>query len=226
MVQVTATLSTVRVVIQGRNIEVTDSIRDYMEERIDHAIGHFEDAVREIDAKVSVRGGEKTKGQKAQRAELTIYTKYGIVRAEEEKGDLYAAVDLACDKASRQLRKMKEKAVEKGLTKGNTGGSGPQARGSKIISEILAEEEEEEEEKVVNVPKEVVRAKYYHMPGMTTEEAIDRMRNVDHSFYVFRNEESGEINVLYQRNHGGYGVIIPRQTEEDMWKDMAAPGFY
>jgi putative sigma-54 modulation protein len=60
------------------------------------------------------------------------------------------------------------------------------------------------------LPEEVVRMKYFAMPPMTIDEAKHQLELVDHDFYMFRNSESGEINVIYHRNHGGYGVILPR----------------
>ncbi|MGB5968639.1 MAG: sigma 54 modulation/S30EA ribosomal C-terminal domain-containing protein, partial [Spirulinaceae cyanobacterium] len=60
------------------------------------------------------------------------------------------------------------------------------------------------------LPSEVVRTKYFTMPPMSVEEALASLQLVDHDFYMFCNQETGQINVIYQRNHGGYGVIIPR----------------
>ncbi len=60
------------------------------------------------------------------------------------------------------------------------------------------------------LPSEVVRMKYFAMPPMTLEEALEQLQLVDHDFYMFRNIKTGEINVIYERNHGGYGVIQPR----------------
>lgn len=60
------------------------------------------------------------------------------------------------------------------------------------------------------LPSEVVRTKYFAMPPMTVDEALEQLQMVGHDFYMFQNSESGEINVIYERNHGGYGVIQPR----------------
>ena len=64
------------------------------------------------------------------------------------------------------------------------------------------------------LPSQVVRMKYFSMPPMTTDEALEHLQLVDHDFYMFLNKETNEINVIYSRNHGGFGVIQPRESKE------------
>jgi putative sigma-54 modulation protein len=65
------------------------------------------------------------------------------------------------------------------------------------------------------LPSEVVRMKYFAMPPMTLDDALHQLQLVDHDFYMFRNQDTNEINVIYQRNHGGFGVIQPRQPNSN-----------
>ena len=65
------------------------------------------------------------------------------------------------------------------------------------------------------LPPEVIRMKYFAMPSMSIEEAKHQLELVDHDFYMFRNQETEEINVIYMRNHGGFGVIQPREANEN-----------
>jgi len=115
--------------------------------------------------------------------------------------NLYASIDLVADKISRQLRKYKEKRLSK-KTNGRT-----------KTSEVIEEPPIVEDligDRSPQLPKEVVRTKYFAMPPMSVEEALEQLQLVDHDFYMFRNSATDEINVIYERNHGGYGVLQPR----------------
>ena len=105
-----------KVIVQGRHLEITDSIREYAEEKINKAVAHFDQHdVREVDVRCSSRGGadKKTPGGALQKTEVTVYTKNGIIRSEEEADDLYASIDAVSDKLERKLRKVKEEKISK-----------------------------------------------------------------------------------------------------------------
>ena len=96
-----STPTSVRIIIQGRNVEVTPAIQDYCEEKVTKAIAHFEGNIKEVDVKLSVRGGDAGVGARQQRTELTVYTlRSGVVRVEDVEENLYASVDLVCDKVT------------------------------------------------------------------------------------------------------------------------------
>ncbi|CAI5525869.1 unnamed protein product [Closterium sp. Naga37s-1] len=208
-------LAAVRLIVQGKHMELTDSIRAYVEEKVGHAVNNHSALCREVDVRLSVRGGDSnTKGPRQQRCEVTIFTKkHGVLRAEEEAESAYAAIDKVSDVVSRKLRKIKEK----------DGGQGRswQMRNAQKLGEMLPETPVDItpilNRQTSDLPDEVVRTKYFEMAPMSTYEALEQLVNVDHDFYAFRNGDSGEINILYKRKHGGYGVIIPR-TEEPATK--------
>lgn len=207
------TLSAVRLIIQGKHLELTDAIKAYVEEKIGNAVHNQHNLLREVDVRMSVRGGETGRGQRLQRCEVTLFTKkHGVVRAEEEADSMYASIDRVSDVISRKLRKIKEKDGGHGRPK--------QVRHQAArLGELLATDEVEFKHKEPNdLPDEVVRTKYFEMPPMTSYEALEQLVNVGHDFYAFRNAESGEINILYKRKHGGYGMIVPRSNEA--WENV------
>jgi len=188
-----------KLVIQGKNIEITDAIHDYVNQKIEKAVTHFQNITTEIDVNLSVARNPRINSK--QTAEVTIYANGTVIRAQESSEDLYASVDLVADKIQRQLRKYKEKLQYKKTH--------AQPKMSVIVSEAPVVENLIGD-RTAELPSEVVRMKYFAMPPMTIEEALEQLQLVDHDFYMFRNIQTDEINVIYERNHGGYGVIQPR----------------
>jgi putative sigma-54 modulation protein len=190
-----------KLVIQGKNIEITDAIRDYVNQKVEKAVSHFESLTTEIDVNLSVARNPRINPK--QTAEVTIYANGTVIRSEESSEDLYASIDLVADKIARRLRKYKEKR---------------QNNKHKTKTEIEPSEILEETEGISDLiakgtpelPADVVRTKYFAMPPMKVEEALEQLQLVGHDFFMFRNADTGEINVIYERNHGGYGVLMPR----------------
>ncbi len=182
------------IVIHGKNIAITDPIRAYVEKKLEKALGHFNGLVTEVDAHLSVARNPRIHDTHI--AEVTLYVGGTVMRAEERSENLYASIDLVADKLARKVRKFKEKKQAKLHSTPALVGAGELVPPSPQHTPTL--------------PKEVVRRKYFAMPPMTVEEALEQLELVDHDFYVFRNAETGEINVVYERNHGGYGLIQPR----------------
>ncbi|CAN6564668.1 unnamed protein product [Malus baccata var. baccata] len=203
-------LSSVKLIIQGKNLELSEAVKKHVEDKVGKAVQKHSHLVREADVRLSVRGGELGKGPRIRRCEVTLFTKkHGVFRAEEEAETLYASIDLASSIIQRKLRKIKEKESDHGRhMKGFN-----RSKVREPAMQVLAEDEEEEvvpQEQEEDFIDEVVRTKYFDMPPLTVAEAVDQLENVDHDFYAFRNEETGEINVIYKREEGGYGLIIPK----------------
>lgn len=186
-----------KLVIHGKNIEITDAIREYVHQKIEKAVSHFQNITNEVDVHLSVARNPRINTRQA--AEVTIYANGNIIRAEESSENLYASIDLVADKIARQLRKYKEKRQEHKTQ--------PIPTTDAVIPEPV---EDLIGDRTPELPGEVVRTKYFSMPPMTLADAQEQLQMVGHDFYMFRNVESGEINVIYERNHGGYGVIQPR----------------
>ena len=189
-----------KLVIQGKNIEITDALRDYVTQKIEKAVNHYQSLTTEVDVHLSVARNPRINSK--QTAEVTIYVNGSVVRAEESSENLYASIDLVADKIARKLRKYKEKRHDRSHSTVKTA---EVLSDQPVVSELLSERKPE-------LPAQVVRSKYFAMPPMSVQEALEQLEMIDHDFYMFMNAETGEINVIYERNHGGYGVIMPRKS--------------
>jgi putative sigma-54 modulation protein len=193
-----------KLVVQGKNIEITDAIRSYVDQKISKAVSHFQHLTNEVDVNLSVARNPRITPK--QSAEVTLYINGAVVRAEESSENLYASIDMVANKITRQLRKYKEKRQDKSFSSVKPNDAllsteNPTAD----VSEVLQSKEPE-------LPEAVVRSKYFAMPPMTVQEALEQLELVDHDFYMFLNVETGDINVIYERNHGGYGLLQPRKN--------------
>jgi putative sigma-54 modulation protein len=189
-----------KLLIQGNNITVTEAIHDYVEQKLEKAVKHFQGITTKVDVHLSVaRNARITEKHKA---EVTVYANGAVIRAQEGSENLYASIDLVSDKIARQLRKYKERLLDKKTVPVKAGDLVEE----KPVSDTLIGD------RLPELPQEVVRMKYFAMPPMSIEEALEQLQLVDHQFYMFRNRDTNEINVIYLRNHGGYGVIQPRQS--------------
>ena len=201
-----------KLVIQGKNIEITDSIRSHVEQKLKKATAHFLTLIQEVDVALSVENNPRIAPKQA--AEVTIFLNHHtVIRAEERSENLYATVDMVTDKVTRQLRKYKEKRREQ-----NHDSVRPLNVDSAINAPDILPDDSSDISEVLNhspkLPEAVVRAKYFSMPPMSVQEALENLEMVGHDFYMFRNVDTGEINVVYDRNHNGYGLLQPRQNSD------------
>ena len=169
--------------IHGRKLEVTEPIKKYIEEKIGRLDKYFENP-NDITTTVAI----KLAGNK-QVVEVTINTNSFVIRGEEANSDLYASVDIVSDKIERQIRKNKTR-MHKKINK------------DKIREFKLAYEEEVEESNDI-----IVKRKQIETKPMDEEEAILQMELIGHDFFVFKNSNTNEFNVLYKRKDGNYGII-------------------
>lgn len=169
--------------IRGEKLVVTNAIKEYIEEKV-KKIQKYLSKADEITARVVV----SVKG-KDQKVEVTIPTKNLTLRAEEKNNDLYSAIDLVVEKLERQIIKNKTKILSKNI-KGKVS--------EFFLNDIDSEEDEDEI---------IVKRKQLDTKPMSEEEAILQMNMIGHDFFIFKDDKTFEINVLYRRKDGNYGLI-------------------
>ncbi len=196
-----------KLLIHGRNLEITQAISDYTREKLGRAVAKFEGLVSEADVHLSVA---KNPSVHQQIAEVTIFANGTVIRAEERSANLYASIDLVSNKLSRQLRRYKERIKDHHRADGHRSAPDSASRAAGDDSGQAIERLNEHGQSRPALPTPAVRRKYFAMPPMTLEQAITQLELVDHDFYVFRDQDNKQIQVVYRRNHGGYGVIEPR----------------
>ena len=168
--------------IRGQKITVTKAIKSYVEEKIGKLDKYFsnpDDLTANI--LVKVRGNDQI-------VEVTIPTKIVVLRAEEANDDLYASIDLVLSKLERQIRKNKTKMLSKS---------------NKANFETFNLDFDAIKEK----NNKIVKRKTLDTKPMSEEEAILQMELVDHPFFIFRNSKNDNIDVVYKRKDGNYGII-------------------
>ena len=170
-------------IISGKNIDVTDGLRSAVNEKIGKLERYFTDST-EIHVTLSTE-------KERQKIEVTIPMKGNIIRAEQESNDMYVSIDLVEEIIERQLRRYKTKLIEKQQT-------------AVSLNKAFIEEENEDDEEI-----RINRTKRFAVKPMDSEEACVQMELLGHSFFVFRNAETDEVNVVYKRKNHTYGLIEP-----------------
>lgn len=190
-----------KILIHGKNLELTGALKEYTEAKIEKATHHYKDIVKEADIHLSI---EKNPRVSFQTAEVTIFANGTVIRAEEKTENLYSSIDLVSNKLCRKLRKYKErnnKTIHNKQFK-NKDSLPIESMESSFLDKALLKEGME-----ASLPEPSIKNKYFEMTPISSEEARKQLDLIDHDFYVFRNKKNNELQVLYKRNHGGYGLI-------------------
>lgn len=168
--------------VRGRNIEVTDALKEYINKRL-RKLEKYIDNLGEAQVSLSVVRG-------FHRIEVTIPINGMILRGEESTGDMYASTDLVVDKLEKQIEKYKGKL---------------QKRGARFVNDVKAPASVIAED---DGPR-LVRTKRFAIKPMPVDEAVLQMNLLGHNFFVFSNAETEQVNVVYKRKDGNYGLIEP-----------------
>ncbi|MGB9805075.1 MAG: ribosome hibernation-promoting factor, HPF/YfiA family [Desulfofundulus sp.] len=172
-----------KVQVRGRNVEVTNALKEYVEKRLGK-LEKYLDLIEEAQVTLTVE-------KDSHRVEVTIPINGIILRGEESTGDMYASIDLVVEKLEKQIERYKGKLFRR-LGRQNL--------------EVKAGDNNKKEEE--EGPR-VVRTKRFAMKPMSVDEAVMQMNLLGHSFFVFSNADTEKVNVVYRRRDGNYGLIEP-----------------
>ncbi len=180
--------------VKGKNLDVTDALNSYIEKKLQKLEKYFHD-IKAADVILSVYRGMHV-------VQVTLEGDGILLRGEERRGtDMYGSIDQVVEKLETRVKKFKGKRSGKTMTEGPRE---KEAIKDQTMTQAFGPEETEAEEMPV-----VVRTKRFEMEPMTPEEAAQQMELLHHDFFVFRNSETEDVNVVYKREDGNYGLIEP-----------------
>jgi len=168
--------------ISGKNIDVTDSMRKAVIEKLGKLEKYFTSETRVI-VTMSVE-------KERQKIEVTIPLRGNVIRSEQVSNDMYVSIDLVEEVIERQLRKYKQKLIDR-------------HQDDSFKREFLENDTEDDEE------IKIVRTKQFEIKPMYPEDACVQMELLGHNFFVFCNAQTDQVNVVYKRKGGTYGLIEP-----------------
>ena len=179
-----------RLHVKGKNVEVSESIRLYAEEKMRKLDRQLHE-LTEVELELSVEKNPSIAANQV--AEATVRTKGPTLRVTEASTDMKASIDQLTEKLLRQVQSYRGKRRDR------------QVRGNGIPPGGAMSIPDEEDS-----GEQIVKTKQFAMKPMSAEEAVLQLELVGHDFFVFRNAESGDVNVIYRRKDGGYGLIEPQ----------------
>jgi putative sigma-54 modulation protein len=176
--------SPMKLQVKGRNVDVTDSLFSHAERKLGKLAKHLSDESR-CELELAVEHNPSI--PERQVAEATVWTKGPILRARESSPDMYASIDQVADKLERQVKRYRVHHAP------------PQTEPAALPDEESAV---------------IVKTKQFNMKPMPPEEAMLQLELIGHDFFVFVNAESEDVNVIYKRRDGNYGLIEPSRNGE------------
>ena len=177
--------------VRGKGVVVTDAMRDYAVKKVGKLTHHF--------GKLNTAIVTQTVQGKTHRVEVQLDGDGITLRGEDRGDDLYAAIDRVSDKLERQMQKYKDRhrAFKHGTHHAHdTPRTMAPATGPEIDDEVVGQ---------------IVRHKSFEIKPVAPEEAVAQMELLSHDFFVFENADTGEVNVLYRREDGNYGLLEPER---------------
>lgn len=185
--------------VKSRNGKVTDRQRAHIEDKLSKLARYMDEITSGI---VEVRTEQQRNAGEVHRVQVTLVGDHGVIlRAEERSPDLYAAVDEVQAVLQRQIKRYKEKFWRKNRQR--------RLSEAELAPAAVAVAPPESAEAEEGAETELIRTKQFTLRPMFTDDAIEQMELLGHSFFVFQDAESQRLSVLYRRRDGNYGLIVP-----------------
>jgi putative sigma-54 modulation protein len=189
--------------IKTRDLRMTDGLQDYIDSRV-QKLARVQESI--IDATLELRGEKNRSGGELTVAQFTIRTRRTILRTEERDHDPHVAIDRAVNRMERQIRRFRDKKIFVPRRRRQAYASQANDYSGAMESDPFDAIEGDE---IDLEPRKPVRYKRFSVLPMDEDEAVEQMELLGHDFFVFFNPDDGQINVLYRRQDGEYGVIQP-----------------
>lgn len=202
-------------VVTGRNIDLTPALKGYLADKLRRAQKHFDHPL-DIAAMLSVAKNPSI--PESQTAEVTVKINGNLIRGEESTENMYASIDLVANKIERQLRKFKTRHYHKGSKIRNVsvldinslyGGHQLDNNHVSMLPTTKRYTEYAQHTTSQHFGPRIVRAKRFTLKPMHPDEAAAHMDMLGHDFYMFVNSETNQVNTVYHRRDGNYGLIEP-----------------
>jgi putative sigma-54 modulation protein len=180
----------VRLQVKGKNVELSQALKDYAQKRVGKLEKHLNDSAR---VELELAAERNPSIEASQIAEGTIWTKGPVIRAKESSADMKASIDLLVDKLERQAQRLHDKRRK-------NHGRSHHNQPTELPAPLPVEED----------TSPIVKTKQFEVKPMGAEEAVLQLELIGHDFFMFMNAETDTVNVVYRRRDGGYGLIEPQ----------------
>lgn len=185
-----------QLLVQGRNVEITDWVREYVHKKV----GKLERFLPQVtDARVELTHNAARAAEDRYTAQITMWSRGQILRAEESTSDILASIDATVDKLAHQIRRFKGRRTQ------NRRRMAAAASAEADLAATVVDDVPDEEE-----VGRIIRRKEFALEPMDEEEAVAQMELLGHDFFVYYDVTAREVNVVYRRRDGNYGLLQPR----------------
>jgi ribosome hibernation promoting factor len=187
-----------QMVVKGKNIEVTEALRDHVEKKLGKLESHL-DKITAMTVELSAEPRKSSSNRQV--VQVTMQVNGQTLRAEEASSDMYSAVDVVVEKLQRIVERYKSKLYRKDdIRKNRRAAARMESESAAATAQAMVEE------------TGITHTKRFAIKPMSPQEATEQMELLGHDFYIFYNQDTTSVSVVYKRKNGSYGLLIPEMT--------------